>query len=82
MNRHVAALLALMVLGLSNASACVGCREPGLDTVSNEPSTVLAGFGLSWGVLIMLGTALTIVGSLVAYICRTISRLDNPSGGR
>jgi len=82
MIRFLSSICALFLLGLADAAACVGCRTPGADTITNEPSTVLAGFGFSWGVLIMLGAALSVVGTLVAYIWRTIVRLDNPPGGQ
>jgi hypothetical protein len=72
----------VMLLTLAEAWACVGCREPGSDTVANEPQTMLAGFGFSWGVLIMLGCALAVVGSLVGYICATIRRLDRTTPQR
>jgi len=55
--------------------ACVGCREPGVGN-SDEPQTVLAGVGLSWGVLCMLGVVFVIVSALVVFIARTCRELD------
>jgi len=59
-----------------SALACVGCREPGSDTMTNEPSTVLAGIGLSWGVLFMLAFAFLLVGGLSMFIWATCSRIE------
>jgi hypothetical protein len=55
--------------------ACVGCREPGVGN-SDEPQTVLAGVGLSWGVLCMLSVVFVIVSALVVFIARTCRELD------
>lgn len=55
--------------------ACVGCRQPGVGS-ADEPQTVLAGVGLSWGVLCMLGVVFVIVSALVVFIARTCRDLD------
>jgi|GEM_PF-958086 len=68
----VVSLLAAAV----EAAACVGCREPGADTVAAEPQTVLAGVGFSWGVILFLAVAFSIVGSLSVYIARVATNLD------
>ena len=60
---------------LHAAQACVGCRAPGVGS-AEEPQTVLAGVGLSWGVLCMLGVVFVIVSALVVFIARTCRELD------
>ncbi len=67
---------AVLCLTGMDAIACVGCREPGADTIANEPGTVMAGFGFSWGVIIMLSMAVSIVSGLTAYIWRTVVRIE------
>lgn len=67
---------------VADASACVGCRVTSVDSVVNEPQTVMAGFGFSWGVLIMLACALSVVGGLVVYIWRTVVKLDAAQRGQ
>jgi cbb3-type cytochrome oxidase subunit 3 len=69
-------LFSLLILSSLDVLACVGCREPGADTVANEPQTVMAGFGFSWGVIIMLGVAISIVVGITTYIWRTIARIE------
>lgn len=76
MKNIFAILCVSFLLTAHQASACVGCREPGSDTIANEPQTVMAGFGFSWGVLIMLVCAISIVGGLSAYIWRTVVRIE------
>ncbi len=66
----------VLLLTVHQAAACVGCREPGSDTVANEPQTVMAGFGFSWGVIIMLVCAISVVTGITAYIWRTIVRIE------
>ncbi len=66
----------MFFLTAHQALACVGCREPGSDTVANEPQTVMAGFGFSWGVIIMLVCAISVVAGISAYIWRTIVRIE------
>ena len=68
--------VSVFLLGFLHSSlACVGCREPGVGSVA-EPQTVLAGIGLSWGVLFMLGVVFVIVSALVVFIARTCRELD------
>lgn len=58
------------------ARACVGCREPGSETLNHEAPTVMAGVAFSWSVLFMLAFALTVVGGMSAYIWRTCQRIE------
>jgi hypothetical protein len=59
--------------------ACAGCREPGEDV---EASTVMAGFGFSWGVIIMLAFLFSLCGGLGAYTWRTIRAVDAENAPR
>ena len=68
-------------LAASRAVACVGCREPGSDAIANEPQTALAGFGFSWGVIIMLGVFFAILIGLLATICMAVARTDRAHSG-
>jgi hypothetical protein len=61
---------------LSAARACVGCREPGSETLRHESSTVMAGFAFSWSVLFMLTFAFLVVGGMSLYIWQTCRRID------
>ncbi|GAB4177979.1 MAG: hypothetical protein Fur0032_18310 [Terrimicrobiaceae bacterium] len=76
MKKAALSALTLLMVAVADASACVGCRVTSVDSVVNEPQTVTAGFGFSWGVLIMLACALSVVGGLVVYIWRTVVKLD------
>lgn len=58
------------------AQACVGCREPGSETMNHETPTVMAGIAFSWSVLFMLIFALAVVGGMSAYIWQTCQRID------
>lgn len=58
------------------ANACVGCREPGSDTINHESPTVMAGIAFSWSVLFMLAFALAVVTGMSAYIWRTCQRIE------
>lgn len=62
--------------------ACVGCREPGSQTVANESPTVLAGWAFSWSVLFMLLCVLLILGGMSFYIWQTCRRLDRSAARR
>jgi hypothetical protein len=77
-------LLVLMALHLAaeGSLACVGCREPGAETLAKESSTVLAGWAFSWSVLFMLFFALMIVAGMSLYIWRTCRRLDREAALR
>lgn len=76
MKTLLAALMGWTLLSMGQAMACVGCREPGSDTVTSEPTTVLAGFGLSWSVLFMLFVTMSGFFGLFLYIWRTVVRLE------
>lgn len=60
----------------SNAQACVGCREPGSETINHESPTVMAGVAFSWSVLFMLVFAFLVVGAMGAYIWHTCQRIE------
>lgn len=80
-NHLVPAFVALAaLLQATGAQACVGCREPGSDTVVRESQTVMAGLAFSWSVLFMLGFVLLMVGGMSFYIWQTCRRLarENP----
>ena len=82
MNSRIFILIVVALSALASAAqACVGCREPGSDTIAQEPGTVLAGFGFSWGVLLMLGCVLGLLGGLIAYICHTVASLERGQRG-
>ena len=53
--------------------ACAGCREPGEDV---EATTVMAGFGFSWGVLFMLLFLFVLCSGLGWFVARTIKMVD------
>lgn len=65
-----------LVMSGVQAFACVGCREPGAETIAKEPQTVLAGLGFSWSVLFMLGFAIAVVSGISCYIWQTCKELD------
>jgi hypothetical protein len=58
------------------AQACVGCREPGSETLNHESPTVMAGIAFSWSVLFMLAFALAVVTAMGAYIWQTCQRIE------
>ena len=68
----LAALFAL-VLFHAPALACAGCREPGEDV---EATTVMAGFGFSWGVIFMLIFLFVLCSGLGWFVARTIKAVD------
>jgi len=55
------------------ALACAGCREPGEDV---EATTVMAGFGFSWGVIFMLIFLFVLCSGLGWFVARTIKAVD------
>jgi hypothetical protein len=59
--------------------ACVGCREPGSETIAKESPTVLAGWAFSWSVLFMLLVVFLVIGGLSFYIWLTCRRLERES---
>jgi len=68
----LAALFALVLLH-APALACAGCREPGEDV---EATTVMAGFGFSWGVIFMLVFLFVLCSGLGWFVARTIKAVD------
>ena len=53
--------------------ACAGCREPGEEV---EATTVMAGFGFSWGVIFMLVFVFALCSGLGWFVARTIKTVD------
>lgn len=68
--------LAALLWAAEQGMACVGCREPGSETIAKESPTVLAGLAFSWSVLFMLCFVLLIVGWMSLFIWQTCRRLD------
>jgi heme/copper-type cytochrome/quinol oxidase subunit 2 len=62
--------------------ACVGCREPGSETMAKESPTVLAGWAFSWSVLFMLVLVFAIVAGMSLYIWQTCRRLEREAALR
>ena len=75
-------VLAALVWAADRGMACVGCREPGSETIAKESPTVLAGLAFSWSVLFMLCFVLLIVGGMSLYIWQTCRRLDREAALR
>ncbi len=75
-------LLTALLFTLGDAAACVGCREPGADTIAKESPTVLAGIAFSWSVLFMLGFAILVVLSMSLYIGHTCRRIERERAGQ
>ena len=44
--------------------ACVGCREPGAETLAKNRRLLLAGWAFSWSVLFMLFFVLLIIAGM------------------
>jgi heme/copper-type cytochrome/quinol oxidase subunit 2 len=74
--------LAAFLLAAECVMACVGCREPGSETIAKESPTVLAGWAFSWSVLFMLVFVFLIVGGLSFYIWQTCRRLEREAALR
>ena len=70
--KFLAAILALVLLH-APALACAGCREPGEEV---EATTVMAGFGFSWGVIFMLIFLFALCSGLGWFVARTIKTVD------
>ena len=70
--KFLAAILALALLH-APALACAGCREPGEEV---EATTVMAGFGFSWGVIFMLIFLFALCSGLGWFVARTIKTVD------
>ena len=64
-----------IVVSLLQASAwaCAGCREPGKEV---EVTTVMAGFGFSWGVIFMLIFMFVLCSGLGWFVAKTIKAVD------
>jgi heme/copper-type cytochrome/quinol oxidase subunit 2 len=75
-------VLTALTLAVDCALACVGCREPGAETIAKESSTVLAGWAFSWSVLFMLFFVLLVVAGMSFYIWRTCRRVDREAAAR
>ena len=74
--KHITALIVFFFLTrLPDATACVGCRQPGAGG-PDEPQTVTAGIALSWGVVGMLAIVGLIIAGLTYYIADTCRKLD------
>ena len=69
-------VLAAFLSAAECVMACVGCREPGSETIAKESPTVLAGWAFSWSVLFMLAFVLLIIGGMSFYIWHTCRRLE------
>ena len=67
--------IACGLFALADASACVGCRQPGIGGV-DEPQTVMAGMAFSWSVISLLVLVVVVLGGLTVYIAKTCQRLD------
>jgi hypothetical protein len=70
--KFLAAITTLLLLH-APVWACAGCREPGEDV---EATTVMAGFGFSWGVIFMLLFLFALCSSLGWFVARTIKAVD------
>jgi hypothetical protein len=55
------------------AWACAGCRVVSQDA---EATTVMAGFGFSWGVIFMLLFLFALCSGLGWFVARTIKMVD------
>jgi len=70
--KFLASIPALLLLR-APALACAGCREPGEEV---EATTVMAGFGFSWGVIFMLIFLFALCSGLGWFVARTIKMVD------
>ena len=82
MNTRWPIFLTALLFAVVDASACVGCREPGDATIARETPTVMAGVAFSWSVLFMLAFALLIIGSMSFYIGKTCRRIEQERAGQ
>ena len=80
--RFAALALAAFFSAAQCVMACVGCREPGSETIAKESPTVLAGWAFSWSVLFMLVFVFLIVGGMSFYIWQTCRRLEREAALR
>ncbi|MDX2080106.1 MAG: hypothetical protein SFU53_04920 [Terrimicrobiaceae bacterium] len=73
--------LGILMLAPAAADACVGCRQPMVDSIE-EPQTIAAGVAFSMSVVTLLILVVVVLAGLTAYIAKTCQRLDrekNPS---
>ena len=70
--KFLAVLIATLALH-APAWACAGCREPGEEV---EATTVMAGFGFSWGVIFMLIFMCVLCSGLGWFVAKTIRVVD------
>ncbi len=75
-------VVASVLLLVHQAAACVGCREPGAETVAKESPTVMAGVAFSWSVLFMLCFVLLLVAGMSLFIGQTCRRIERERGGQ
>ena len=68
----ISAIIAFALLH-APAWACAGCREPGEEV---EATTVMAGFGFSWGVIFMLLFLFALCSGLGWFVAQTIKAVD------
>jgi hypothetical protein len=74
--KFLATIVAFALLEVP-ALACAGCREPGEEV---EATTVLAGFGFSWGVIVMLVFLFTLCSGLGWFVVNTVKTVDANHG--
>ena len=70
--KFLSAIIAFVLLN-APVFACAGCREPGEEV---EATTVMAGFGFSWGVIFMLVFVFALCSGLGWFVARTIKAVD------
>lgn len=68
---------AIILFFRSPAWACAGCRVVSEDL---EATTVMAGFGFSWGVVAMLAFLFALCGGLGWFVMKTIKAVDARHG--
>lgn len=71
-----AALLSFFLLN-APAWACAGCRVISEDA---EATTVMAGFGFSWGVIVMLAFLFALCSGLGWLVVKTVKAVDANHG--
>lgn len=71
--RSFSLIPAFLLLQAAPLLACAGCREPGEEV---EAATVMAGFGFSWGVIVMLAFVFALSGGVGAYVVKTVRAAD------
>ncbi|MEO6848080.1 MAG: hypothetical protein ABI443_10645 [Chthoniobacterales bacterium] len=79
MKRFFTLLVIWIAIGTQYATACEGCRAPG---VEGEYQTVMAGVGFSWSIILMLTIVFSILSGLTWFItktCRMVDQRNNPN---